>query len=110
MKRREKRSWLAAREFAKRSPRNIIRPIPEGSRDPALLPFGGILVLANDTRSSPRPCEKFRTKHNSNRFLPPTKPYFGFSFERYFSADDQRATGACRAGPNNSWGKKRKLL
>src|SRR5262249_16897458 len=63
---------------------------------------GGVLVLANEHRNSPRPCKKFRTKHNSNRFLPPTKPYFGFGFERYFSADDQWATGACRAGPNKS--------
>ena len=91
MKRREKRSWLAAREFAKRSPRNIIRPYLRVPETPPFSLSGGILVLANDTRSSPRPCEKFRTKHNSNRFLPPTKPYFGFGFERYFSADDQWA-------------------
>ena len=60
----QKRSWLAAREFAKRSPRNIIRPYLRIPETPPFSLSGGILVLANDTRSSPRPCEKFRTKHN----------------------------------------------
>jgi hypothetical protein len=82
----------------------------EGSRDPAsgalqITRSGGVLVL-NDTQlaSSPR---KVPHETQLKPFLPSTKPYFGFGFERYFSADDQWATGACRAGAQQSLGAKK---
>jgi len=69
---------------------------------PVLRRETGAIHLRNvqTTRSSPRPYGKFRTKHNWNRFLPPTKPYFGFGFWTFPLSGSPTGDGWLRRNSN----------